>query len=531
MAPCELCGAENASTTCLQCCNASYCSKEHQEKHKEVHGKACHPYIIKQSEVLGRYLAASRDVKGGELLHRESPAAVGPQPGSPPLCMGCLNKISGLTEDSRFYHCPVCRVAPFCCASCPNNMWHSQLECATIASLNRKHGALQQVALPPQTVLPLRCYLLQSTNPQQWTTFMELEGHLEARKGTLIWKSVDEGIVYILYKLGLISSKERDLFQKICAILDVNSFEVRGPEGDPLRAIYPTAALLSHDCLPSTCIAHEPSDVTLIIRAAFDLKCGDLITHNYAGTLVSTIERRESLRKGKYFECTCKRCQDPYELGTNLGSLKCPKCSKGPVVSKNPLDQSSAWMCQECKHEISGALAAVTHSVARTVITECDQDDVEEVEMLLFKLKKSFYPGNAVLLEVGQLLAGLYNEDALQWEISNRPYYPLRRRWELCKELLETLSKLEPGISRTKGVCMYEMASAALALASRCIEREDHDLKEIKLIIEKSECLLQQSIANFLYEPEGSPERKLIYSAASSIEKCRHLASQISNRT
>ncbi|XP_071446531.1 SET domain-containing protein SmydA-8-like [Hetaerina americana] len=519
MALCEFCGAEEAKTKCTQCCIASYCSKEHQEKHREIHEKTCHPYIIKQSNVLGRYLAASRGVTRGEVLLREKPVALGPQPGSPPVCLGCSNRVAG---DLR--SCPACRVAPLCgTASCAGHEAH---ECAALANLTSKRPAAM-IVLPSQAVLPLRCFLLQWTNPQQWPAIMALEGHLEERRGTSIWRSVDEGIVRVLCQLGLISAEDREVLQKICAVLDVNSFEVRGPEGEPLRALYPTAALLAHDCAPSSGIAHEPGSTALVIRAAIDLASGDPITHNYAGALVATLERRASLRRGKYFECGCGRCRDPRELGTDLSSLRCPACGEGPVVPEAPLNPASDWRCQGCGHGVSGALAAATHSVGRTTLLQCDREDAEGMERLLLRLKRSFYPGNAVLLEVGQVLAGLYSEESLLWEVSNRPLYALLRRWELCHELLDTLSKLEPGISRTKGVCMHEMAVSALALSSRCVEREGCDPEEIRAIIQKAETLLLQSIANLIYEPDGSPERKLVYSAFNSLHKCKYLISRL----
>ncbi|KAG8232516.1 hypothetical protein J437_LFUL012672 [Ladona fulva] len=473
------------------------------------------PFTISRSDVLGRFLEASRDIRAGQLVLRESPCAVGPQPGAPFTCIGCLRRIA-----APFCKCPMCSVAPFCSVQCTNGQMHSDRECG---ALRRRIRGRACVTLQPQTVLPLRCFLLQWTLPDKWKALMELEGHEEERQGTAVWQSVDAGVVAVLLGMGIITPEDRDTLQRICSILDVNSFEVRGPEGEPLRAIYPTAALLAHDCTPSAFLGHEPEDMSLVIRAAIDLKKGDLITHNYAGTLLPSIERRDNLRKGKYFECRCRRCADPFELGTNLGSLRCCGCGVGPVVPKDPMDRHSDWKCDRCGRVVSGALAEATYFVARGLLERSDRGDEEVMELLLQKLSESFYPGHALLLEVGQILAGLYNEHSAEWMMSPRPNYALIRRWRLCEGLLKTLNKLEPGISRMKGVCMYEMAVCMTTLAAKGRETATIKAKDVSSILRQSECLLKQSVANLLFEPQGSPEQKLIYSAFRALRRVKEL--------
>ena len=41
--------------------------------------------------------------------------------------------------------------------------------------------------------------------------------------------------------------------------------------------------------------------------------------------LRTTRDRRLHLKFSKYFDCSCRRCSDPTELGTFLSSIKCPK--------------------------------------------------------------------------------------------------------------------------------------------------------------------------------------------------------------
>lgn len=52
---CALCN-EKATLECYNCSNVLYCSKEHMKKHSADHKNNCKPYMIKQNEVLGRYV-------------------------------------------------------------------------------------------------------------------------------------------------------------------------------------------------------------------------------------------------------------------------------------------------------------------------------------------------------------------------------------------------------------------------------------------------------------------------------------------
>lgn len=59
---------------------------------------------------------------------------------------------------------------------------------------------------------------------------------------------------------------------KTAAILDTNAFEVRSTDGyTKLRAIYPEAAMLSHDCVPN-CYHSFDENMQMAIRAASKYK-------------------------------------------------------------------------------------------------------------------------------------------------------------------------------------------------------------------------------------------------------------------
>ena len=65
------------------------------------------------------------------------------------------------------------------------------------------------------------------------------------------------------------------------------------------------------------------------------------------------------------FECKCKRCQDPTELGTYYGGIYCSKCNsfspdedqptfKGISYQEKPFEMSSDWKCNHCNNTFPG---------------------------------------------------------------------------------------------------------------------------------------------------------------------------------
>lgn len=85
------------------------------------------------------------------------------------------------------------------------------------------------------------------------------------------------------------SEEDVEFVQKICGIIDVNSFEVRSPIGprgigQPLRGLYVEAALMAHDCVPNTHLSIDEK-FEMIIHASVNISKGQSIVYNYTGSL------------------------------------------------------------------------------------------------------------------------------------------------------------------------------------------------------------------------------------------------------
>lgn len=215
---------------------------------------------------------------------------------------------------------------------------------------------------------------------KSWEEIGKLEAHLEERKQKSVWEERQETVINILKKMELIKSDGADdeEIQRICGIVDVNSFELRSPgtlDDSPLRGLYLKAALMAHDCRGNTHITVD-DDFNLTVYASVSIDKGDAIVFNYSSSMLGTVERRAFLKEGKYFECNCLMCQDPEELGAHLSSVICPRCKKGFLgaeESMNPFVRKRNWICRNCKGAFSGELIRTTLDLAQRRILEVDQ--------------------------------------------------------------------------------------------------------------------------------------------------------------
>ena len=124
-----------------------------------------------------------------EIILKEEPLVSAPNPLSDKICLGCS------TVSDKYFLCPECR-CPLCSADCPLLAEH-QYECRVLSKIKQcaadKKRQGEEVRLN-LLMLPLRCLLLRLRHPQKWQQLMNLESHVEKRRGTPIWNAVQEKI-------------------------------------------------------------------------------------------------------------------------------------------------------------------------------------------------------------------------------------------------------------------------------------------------------------------------------------------------
>lgn len=118
------------------------------------------------------------------------------------------------------------------------------------------------------SILPLRCLVLQRRNPKKWKALMEMESHMRKRgPATEVHKQTQKIVDYLqenFFRLldqlesdsksdsKFIPERSPEIIHKICGILDVNALEIALPNQSSIHGIFPTAYLMEHNCLPNT---------------------------------------------------------------------------------------------------------------------------------------------------------------------------------------------------------------------------------------------------------------------------------------
>ncbi|XP_045524983.1 SET domain-containing protein SmydA-8-like isoform X1 [Pieris brassicae] len=472
-------------------------------------------YEVKTSDKLGRYLVAAKDIRAGEKILAEQPFVLGPSSDTSLVCFNCY-----LPLINKFFVCKFCAVAPICPGDgCPEGIakWHVQKECDFFRELklNINMSPIKMVQ-NVGSLLTLRA-LLQRDN-KSWDNFMKLETHLDQRRNSSVWEYYQSTVNFISELKLLNDDEDKNLVQKVCAAIDVNSFEVRGPPipalgyAETLRGVYLQAALMAHHCTGNTIISINDNNA-LMCHASKDIKKGEVIYYNYTDPLKGTALRQEHLLMGKYFQCTCERCLDATELGTHMSSALCPACKTGFITKSG-----EKWQCHHCKEETDDSVIGFKVKCCQNKLDVINKKDEKELEEYIRNVSLVLAPNHYLLIDAKQRLAGVLR-DAINRE--PRPTKKMmRRKLNLCDELLPVLEVLSPGISRTKAITMYELHLAIVQLAKK--EFDSREITGPKYLDEllNAEKHLKRSIEMLLIEPGNSPEGEL---CAKALEQYRML--------
>lgn len=410
---CAVCN-KPASQCCSNCNVVYYCTRDHQKSDWKNHKNKCAPYKIERNDVLGRYLIATRNIKAGEIIMKKSPIVIGPKTASFPICLGCHKRIE---TGINFYRCSKCKW-PMCNALCESSNIHIE-ECEIYSQMenvpNIENNNAKQLGYC--LVLPLRTLLLKAKNKNQYNSIESMESHLEENLMSPVYRMFKLTLVPFL-KAALKTDISEGEVLKICSIFDTNCFDVRSSEGlVNVRALYPIANLLAHNCKHNTKHTFHDDDYKIVFTATEDIEKGQLLTTTYTQTLWGTLTRREHLKRVKFFDCICDRCKDPTEFGTYAGSIYCSVCKLTinninnncpKMISTNPLDPNETWKCEKCDHEIPAKQIIWGNEAVRKEILTMDKSDPRYLEEFLLKYDDVLHPSNYHILEVKYALTQLY---------------------------------------------------------------------------------------------------------------------------
>ncbi|XP_067633856.1 SET domain-containing protein SmydA-8 isoform X2 [Eurosta solidaginis] len=279
---------EPTKNKCSNCNQIFYCCEEHQKNHWKLHKIECKPFKVEESDELGRYLISTRSIKPFEIILRESALISVPSQITGPVCLVCLNGI----EPSDYIECDKCGW-PLCGIECKGKAVH-RAECDFTAKRGTK-----------------KC----SRNRFFKTT------------------EFDE-----------------DLIMKTIGILQINGHEV--PVTDPPHvSVFSNASFLEHSCIPNLAKSFT-REGNLVLWAPKAIKKNTHLSICYSDAVWGTAERQQHLMHTKLFKCTCPRCLDVTEFGTNYDAFKCTENDcEGVILPSSLKEWNTHWSCSTCGNQ------------------------------------------------------------------------------------------------------------------------------------------------------------------------------------
>lgn len=116
---------------------------------------------------------------------QESPILCGPSQVTPPVCVGCLNKI----DEHNYTECSKCGwlVCSKACENAPQHAGECQLTEARGSKVEIRHFYNPHPAY--QFITVIRALMLKELSPKKYEMLMKLEHHEQERKASAQWQN------------------------------------------------------------------------------------------------------------------------------------------------------------------------------------------------------------------------------------------------------------------------------------------------------------------------------------------------------
>ncbi|XP_071551220.1 uncharacterized protein [Panulirus ornatus] len=441
----------------------------------------------------GRYLITSRNITAGEVIFREKPLLLVPKVASDPLCLACLK-----TLDHKGCRCSTCGIL-LCSPDCPGGS-HGAQECCLLSRLGLKSAPLngRDVKELHALVGPLRALLLATESSAAREALSLLQSHKEKRMKLPIGRFVEDRIVKTLRsRLGL--KVESEIIHHLCGVLDTNAFEVTLENGGRARAISVLASFLNHSCLPNAQRWYTQGHMT--VRASVDILKGSPILINYTQTLWGTIARATHLSSCKMFTCQCKRCLDPMELGSHMSSVACRECQEMMTPPETP---RRPWLCPNCGTSTDGSAIEALVRAGAVALGRLTSDDLQGMTSSLTHFSRMLGQNHYIVAQVKYALV----QAIMKRPLKDVNFTDLAQVVDLTKELLKLAACIEPGLTRFRGLLLYDQTRAEAEVIDRCSSSRGDTNPEVR------DSSLKDITASNPTETSTNPLQTLLYQAA-----------------
>jgi len=392
------------------------------EDHRGENSASQQPWTISTIPGVGRVLLASRDISTWERVLHDRAAVIAPD--DSPVCVGCLNQVDGDTI------CPKCSWA-ICKNGCGEADCHAE-ECCILAAKkivpkvqnwSEHHWMYSSLAI-------LRVLLFTRKSEENADRLRLLMDHWDIRsKDAQVCEGLSRMTSYFQQGLGLDWVTPASV-QNAFGILKTNAIGIRDKSG---RGLFPTVAILSHSCYANLEPINEPSE-TVTFRAKRPIRKGEELSMRYTSNLTSKYMIQKRLSTEWLFDCTCTRCSDANEFGTNFSN---PKCQCGKILTKVK-DEFVSSSCS-CKLDFSSQIKRETELLEK--IQGLSEDEAWSLRNKLLA-ESEFHKYHHIIFAVHKRFLDTVEIKDLD---------SVNKVSDAGRGVLEVISKLDPGASKIFG--------------------------------------------------------------------------------
>lgn len=184
----------------------------------------------------------------------------------------------------------------------------------------------------------------------------------------------------------------------------------------------------------------------------------------------------------------------------------------------SPLEQESDWRCTLCPTTVSSQTIVVLLERLSKKLDGIDGNDVAGYEQFLQAYGGAvLHDNHYLLLSAKHSLCELYGKiDG--YLIPQLSPEQLKRKETVCRDLLEVIDQLEPGLSRLRGTIMYELHVPLMIEAGQLFQAGSIQRTELRRRLKEVQRLLRESERILAMEPEGSSEYGMAVAARDAIK-------------
>jgi hypothetical protein len=171
-------------------------------------------------------------------------------------------------------------------------------------------------------------------------------------------------------------------------------------------------------------------------------------------------------------------------------------------------DMEAKWMCNKCGNESSAStVREMLKALQNEIDEQCQKSEmehniVEYLESSLEEYEGLLHPNHYIIISIKNALIDSYGHRE-GYLLSELPDVLLRRKIDLCEELLAILDVFESGKSRARALMMYELHAPLVLFAKSQYEGEQLTKLEFLELLQKARLMLNDCLQILEWEDEN----------------------------